>query len=226
MRALVYSKNRAAQLDLLLRSIEVYAPWIKPKVLYVCSPYHDDSYAICADEHPEAAFIYEDDFEAQTRRFLAGTSRFIWLVDDAVFFRSVSEPQELPWTSRIAGGHRWRDYPPTSERGYPLAVCDTAYETDTILPLLDFSFSNPNQLERGMRDRSDRFTPETIHGEQWQSLCTIESNAVSVDSLNPTIGEDVDLLCDRYMDGERLAFLSPKEITLDDPHLRIPLVWA
>lgn len=221
LKALVYSKNRAAQLDLLLRSVRIYAPWIKPMVLFTCSASHDDSYAVCAYEHPEAVFIYEEDFEAQTRRFLATTKKFIWLVDDAVFFLPTPEPVKLPWTCRITGGHRWRDFPPESEQGYPLAVCDTAYETKTIIHLLDFSFSNPNQLERGLRDRRQWFKPEIIHGKH--TLHTIESNAVSVDSLNPTVGENVDQIRDRYMIGDRLAFPTPEA---EVPHLKIPLVWA
>lgn len=222
--ALVYSRNRAAQLDLLLRSAARYAPWIAPTVLYRRRDSHEHSYFALRSEHLAVDFIIEYAFERQTREFLAEHERFMWLVDDAVFFRPAPEPTAFPWTTRIDGGHRWRDHPPTTEQGYPLAVCDTAYESDTILPLLDFAFADPNELERGLHARRERFEPETIHGAG-QSLCTIEHNAVSASSCNPTMGGDVDELRDLYMAGKRLDLDALKLGPSLSPHVQVPLVW-
>ncbi len=222
MKALIYSRNRAAQLDLLLRSIQTYATWIEPAVLYRCDPSHRQSYRICTREHPEAEFVQQVDFEKQTRMFLSNHEEFIWLVDDGVFFRDAIAPTGLPWTTRQSGGHLWRNHKPDTEQGFPLAVCDTAFRSDTILPLLDFRFRNPNVLERGMHERRDMFSPDMIYGDSAPSFCTIEHNAVSPDSWSPTMGGDVDELRALYTIGRRLKLIDDPH---SGPHIQVPLVW-
>ncbi len=222
MKALVYSRNRAAQLDLLLRTVKTYAHWIEPAVLFTCDPVHRQSYRICQREHPEADFVPEVNFEQQTRTFLSSHERFMWLVDDGVFFRDAAVPRELPWALRVRGGYRWTDHQPEEEQGWPIVVGGSCYETGTVLPLLDFPFKNPNQLERGLHARRDRFSPDVIYGDTAPSFCTIEHNAVSDDSWNPTMGGDVDELRALYTIGRRLSFIA---VPKSGPHIQVPLEW-
>jgi hypothetical protein len=90
---LVWSKNRACQLNALLRSLTQYIP-SRVVVLYTYS--NDDfkhGYDICRQNNPFVSFIKEDDFYNDTLFCIdAMRSDHICLTtDDTVVFRSVSD---------------------------------------------------------------------------------------------------------------------------------------
>ncbi len=199
------------------------APWIEPTVLYTCDPGHESSYEQAISEH-DAVFVREQNFEMQTRAFLYGRPKFMWLVDDGVFYQPTPEPTDLPWSHRRPGCWQWRDHHSQSEEGYPLAVCDTVYQTDTVTPLLEFTFDNPNALERGMHARRYGFTPLTVYGGE-QTFCTVEHNAVSRLSVNPTMGGDIEDLRLRYLAGQRISLADVGTWTIDKAHVQFEYRW-
>lgn len=91
IRAIVFSKDRPAQLDLLLRSIKVNAPWISPVTVIFHSPNSRmiDGYLTCAAEHPSVTFLREKVFREQVVRTLTDGWTTL-LCDDDVFYRRVT----------------------------------------------------------------------------------------------------------------------------------------
>jgi hypothetical protein len=97
--AIVYSKNRAAQLDLLLRSIEENAPDLYDEVHVICKgdAEYDAAYQICALQHPEVVFHTELSLREQTLRLAEQDAHLAFLMDDCVFYHKGegSDPAEI-----------------------------------------------------------------------------------------------------------------------------------
>jgi glycosyltransferase involved in cell wall biosynthesis len=91
IRLVAFSKDRPAQLDLLLRSIERFVPTgVQTAVVFTASDQlHDRGYAVVRDEHPWAQWVDEREaggFKAATLGLVAGAGeRLGFLVDDIVF---------------------------------------------------------------------------------------------------------------------------------------------
>jgi glycosyltransferase involved in cell wall biosynthesis len=91
IRFVVFSKDRPAQLDLLLRSIDRFVPdGVETAVVFTASEeLHDRGYAVVRDEHPWAQWVDEREaggFKAATLALVAGAgARIGFLVDDIVF---------------------------------------------------------------------------------------------------------------------------------------------
>ena len=148
-------------------------------------------------------------FEREVRAFLGEHERVVFHTDDDVFYRRAWGPpdhwqavhsirlgvntsyqqttghlQQLPaepldtqllWKWRDAGG----------DFGYPLSLNATVYRSADLLPLMDFSFSNPTQLEAQLAARADRFTPEWMTAPLHSCCVSIPLNRVTTDSRNP-----------------------------------------
>lgn len=85
---LIFSKNRACQLDLLLRSIKTYCKSPHSvNILYTLSEEHKESYDICFSQHQKLNWIREFDFRSQTLD-LFKMNNLCLLTDDTVFFRN------------------------------------------------------------------------------------------------------------------------------------------
>jgi glycosyltransferase involved in cell wall biosynthesis len=91
IRLVVFSKDRPAQLDLLLRSIDRFVPTgVQTAVVYTASEeLHDRGYAMVRDVHPWARWVDEREaggFKAATLGLVADAGeRLGFLVDDVVF---------------------------------------------------------------------------------------------------------------------------------------------
>jgi glycosyltransferase involved in cell wall biosynthesis len=91
IRLVVFSKDRPAQLDLLLRSIDRFVPTgVQTAVVYTASEeLHDRGYAMVRDAHPWARWVDEREaggFKAATLGLVADAGeRLGFLVDDVVF---------------------------------------------------------------------------------------------------------------------------------------------
>lgn len=93
---LVFSKDRAPQLNLFLQSLWRNGQRLADKkiVLWTVSePRFRTAYKTCEDEHPDVLFVRERDFARQTREIVenATTPTFMLCVDDDVFYRPFSE---------------------------------------------------------------------------------------------------------------------------------------
>ncbi len=195
--ALIFSKDRACQLDLLLRSIAHYAPtlYCSVDVLWTASTRaYGDGYRRCFSEHLEADFALEHDFEAQVRQWLDRAGLLLsFLVDDDVFYRPAPFPREIPWAYR--GG----DY------DYPLSLDGNVYERPLLCTVLAgiSGWKDPTQLEATMDALRERVPfSEVGHGEP--CLAGLPWNRVSSSSRMPHESVDPQSLNERYLAGARL----------------------
>lgn len=95
---LIFSKDRACQLDALLRSIYQFCNTLnnhyKISILYTYSDSHKASYELCKHKHPKPKWIKETNFEEQTKSLLEN-KKICLLTDDTLFFRKFSYAGKL-----------------------------------------------------------------------------------------------------------------------------------
>jgi hypothetical protein len=89
--AIVFSRDRAMQLDLLLTSLERNAPGIfdPVHVLWRSGPEYREGYEVCALNHPAVSFVPENDLAAQVRYLLHAADFASFFTDDDVLYRPV-----------------------------------------------------------------------------------------------------------------------------------------
>ena len=89
--AIVVSKDRPAQLDLLLRSLATNAPGLTDDVHVIWQigrNVYEQSYALCANEHPTVAFHRQYRLEMDVLDLIdEGDDEVMFLTDDSVFYR-------------------------------------------------------------------------------------------------------------------------------------------
>lgn len=95
LTAIVVSKDRAAQLDLLLRSVTCHAEHLidSISVVWNCSSTeHEQAYAICQNDHPSADFYQEEHFHSDISWQVEQADDYVmFLTDDSYFYRGVPE---------------------------------------------------------------------------------------------------------------------------------------
>jgi ElaB/YqjD/DUF883 family membrane-anchored ribosome-binding protein len=94
--AIVFSRDRAAQLDLLLSSIKENAPSLfqRTAVLFThSSKSFRSGYQKCMDEHEDVLFVKERAFQEQLRAQVERADKYVaFLCDDDIFYRWMVEP--------------------------------------------------------------------------------------------------------------------------------------
>jgi hypothetical protein len=220
---LVFSRDRAAQLDLLLRSIEKHGPWLYKTVTVLhtfSSPEFGLGYRDVIAEHPWVRFVPEVNFESDVRNWLERhTGETVsFLVDDCVFYRDAYQPEMLPWSFR--GG----DY------DYPFSLDGNVYAKSDVIALLEgVPFTGPTELESQGHLHRGRL-PFTHMNHDVPCLVGVPANKVSTASQMPDMGLDPRWLNERYLAGDRLQL--PSETTYEYPtndlgaHAELPLVFA
>jgi hypothetical protein len=115
INALVFSKDRAMQLDAVLRSLRLHcrdADLLATTVLYaVSNDTHARHYAQLAREHPGVHFLEEKDFKGDILSLVKPSRFLLFLVDDNIFVREFSledavgqlqaTPQALAFSLRL-----------------------------------------------------------------------------------------------------------------------------
>jgi len=128
----IFSKNRAMQLHLCLKSLVINCPDIfgssDVTVLYKADKEHRRSYKILAEEFPQFRFRQEKDFKKDVLKILQKRDYVFFIVDDTVFTRefTLSEvlssldafPQTLGFSLRL-GRNCTYCYPLDAEQGLP-----------------------------------------------------------------------------------------------------------
>lgn len=186
LTTLIFSKNRACQLDLLLRSLRLLVKHKNLRVLYTCDPEYAAAYDKTVKLHPNVEFIIEEDFRRQVIDSIAN-EYVLFLVDDDVMIDSYSEDcpefikfqrnedilclnlrmarnydydflkdKKVPIPEFNGGMWKWKNY--QHDWGYPMSVSSHIFRKKDLLPILEtLEFSgNPIILERSMRGRLDK----------------------------------------------------------------------
>jgi len=105
--AIVFSKDRACQLDALLMSIEAYAAgrFDPVYVLWTYSnPEYRVGYGICAERHRDVIFLHEVNFREDTLALLEGKKLVCFFTDDDILTGPIYEEIEetLAWNRVLA----------------------------------------------------------------------------------------------------------------------------
>ena len=186
LTTLIFSKNRACQLDLLLRSLRFLVKHNNLRVLYTCDPKYAEAYDKVWKLHPDVEFIIEKDFKRQVIDSI--TSEYVlFLVDDDVMIGSFDEDcpefikfqeneeiiclnlrmaqsydydflkdKQVPIPKFDDGMWEWKNY--RHDWGYPMSASSHIFRQKDILPILEtIEFgSNPIILERSMRGKLNK----------------------------------------------------------------------
>lgn len=214
---LVFSKDRPAQLDLLLRSIQQFAKgfYASKVVLWRDSaPEYTRGYRACIAESAGVTFWREHAFEANVRWWLSQAGETCsFLVDDDVFYREAPPIVELPWSLR--GG----DY------GYPFSLDGNVYETRHVVGLLDgIRFTDPTELEARAHEQSMRLPFTHVIPCEPPCLVGIPANRVSTSSRMPHMGIHEYELNEDYLKGMRLRMIDYGDDNLP-AHAELPLMF-
>jgi hypothetical protein len=255
IHCLVFSKDRAMQLDAFLRSAKQHAPYASVTVLWNASDQeHADTYEW--DLWRSQMFAREHggkDFEKMFRLWLADFDRVVFHTDDDVFFpqhdplipssvettdniislrlgantthcHPMRQTQRVP--EIINSSLRWQWREEEGDFGYPLTLNATVYRSADLLPLLDFPFSNPTELEAGLAAQADRFGPQWMTAPLRSCCVSLPHNRVSVSSGCPAGSNPAwqpDALRDLYLEGWRIDLDAMDFSAVVGAHQEIPL---
>lgn len=199
MTAVVFSKDRALQLDAFLRSYRDHVtPLGAVRVLYLASsPRHAAAYDEVFALHDFVAPHAQEWFKLDLLRLLQVGGNVVFFVDDQVFIRPWGVA-ERPGLSLRHGPHLTRDYnshdapqplPPYTMDGdlvtwlwadgklawgYPLSLDGHVYEAREMRAMIEMlEFRSPNTLESGLQ----RFVPVFLAR---RGACYRESKVVNV----------------------------------------------
>lgn len=212
--ALVFSRNRAMQLDALLRSIRVCAPTLygSVSVLYRAdSADHDLAYLDCFRAHRDVVAVEQSSrFEIDVRDWLEERTQGVaFHCDDDVFYR---RPTFKTLGAGVAGYslrlgsntfrchpqggrefeppkvlYRWPAY--ELDAGYPFSLNGHVYRAETVRALIEgLTFDGPNDLEA---QGDARWVAEPRRFGEWlgcgtfSSVVTIPANRVNDGYANP-----------------------------------------
>lgn len=185
MIVIIFSKNRACQLDLLLRSLRFRVKHLNLRVIYTCDPEYKAAYDKVMKLYPNVEFVLEENFKRQVINSI--TNEYVlFLVDDDVMIDIYSEDcpefikfqrnediiclnlrmahnydydflkdKQAPIPEFDLGMWKWKNY--RHDWGYPMSVGSHIFRKKDILPILEtLEFGNPIMLERSMRGRLDK----------------------------------------------------------------------
>lgn len=252
IHCLVFSKDRAMQLDAFLRSADKYAPYESIAVLAQASDaVHRESY----DDFPFNTireWRWNTPFSQWVREWWEDKQpdHVVFHTDDDVFFRAppdltyispvyslrlgrnttychpLDRMQQLPPQHSVTSWRQWKWRESDGDFGYPLSLNATIYRSADLLPLLDFHFSNPTELEAGLAARANRFKPEWMASPPRSCCVSLPHNVVSVSSGNPRGGNpdwQPAALCEKYLDGWRIDLDAMDWSNIVGAHQEVPL---
>lgn len=245
MKAIVFSKDRAMQLDLLLTSLSRNAPGLFDVTVLWASRLMQESYAICAAEHPDVTFIEEDGLTYQVRS-LVGDKLVAFFTDDDVLYErmSVVPPLREKWIclSLRLGMNTNYCYPldraqatPLSTQwewrradgdfAYPMSLDGHIFRANDLLPHLGH-FTTPNWLEVMLVKAAPRIDRPLMAAYPHSRLVNIPVNRVQDEMPNRNGNyHSVQELNDRYLQGQRIDLDALDFSDIRAAHQEIPLVF-
>jgi hypothetical protein len=150
----IFSKDRACQLDLLLRSIKTYfTQWSKQKIAIIykaTSEQYTNGYELVKKKHPEFIFIKENNFKEDVKGFFAVSFKSVmFLVDDDIFINEfsvesnefkqfLSSPEILALSPRMHPNITYCY--PTKTKATPPALNNNVWNWRTAQPNTDWSY--------------------------------------------------------------------------------------
>ena len=239
------------QLDALLRTAVLRSPYASCSVL---TPNQDDAYRQVYEDHTEIGWFNETTrgFEKLTREWIAlcaeaghrvcfhsddeiwygGVPPALCESDEIIMFRQgrnttfchpLNCEQEIP-----PDFPRWRWREAKHDFGYPLSLNATVYHATDLLPLLNFPFSDPNQLEAGLACQARDFPREWCVAPEQSATVSLPHNVTSKSSNNPRGGNpewQAEALTLQYLKGWRIDTDAMDFSNITAAHQEVPLVF-
>jgi hypothetical protein len=224
MNCIIFSMNRACQLELLLQSMQRHAAWMRPSVLYKHTTFQFGlGYAKLKN-----MYYIQWEKERHFRSDLIGLAHpydpfTMFLCDDDVFINPVlfdTTPLDNPNIACISlrlnphltychpsGGQsrydtRGWEYS-EGDYGYPMSLNGHIYRTADVMPMLKYlGYTNPNELEREMA--ANPICRRFIHFYDKSSVMNIPLNQVQTMWKLPCGTDSPETLNDKFLQGYRL----------------------
>ncbi len=245
IHSVVFSKDRAMQLDGLLQSMSKYAPQLKSVVVIYAATTADSSraYDVLASEQPGVLVPETRDFRrdvvAAINQNHLNLPLTMMLVDDDLFYRPLPEFDLEPNTTfatRLGHNctyHYMSNSPQVVPRGlcgdggggdfdYPASLDGQVYRTSELLPLLrECRYANPNELE----DALWRSFKARLLFAKHSCLVGIPHNSVGTYQSNRHAGGSAAELTKLYLKGWRMDLDSMDFSAVIGAHQEIPYKW-
>jgi hypothetical protein len=226
---IVFSKNRACQLELLLRSLQQFQYNSPVSVLYTCNPGFEAGYKKLIEMYPEITFIREVNFKQQLVCLIGEYTMF--MVDDDIIIESFCEdcpefiefkrnPDILCLTLRIWPGYNappelknntwiWRGL--KKGWGYPMSVTSHIFRKEDIFPIiLKNEMEIPNDLEVRLRKNApDR--PLMLCFDKPKTINNLANQVQNKYVSKNLSGVSLEYLEEMFLKGERLSLEDIKE---------------
>lgn len=199
--AIVFSKNRALQLEALLRSLRENCDHFDTvHVQYHADQHHQSSYEVLATAYPGIQFTREDGFKATLLTLLPRAGRVAFFVDDDIVFRPVAAIPECPIFSLRLGDNVANK----THFQYTGSLDGNVFQAKALAGLRDANFTQPNALEIAVL----KLTRQLPMRYDQQCVLGIPNNRVSEGSGCSHMDGDCDKLLSLFERGARIDYKS------------------
>jgi hypothetical protein len=219
MRLIIFSKDRACQLDALLRSVHKNCNHFDDiAVLYTASA---RKFRRGYTEVRGARLVRQNDFKRDLLNLIPKRGQVCFMVDDIIVFKEVPNiPRVRPGTTyslRLGSNVKKK-----AHFSYPMSTDGHVFRGDDIWPLMrSIDFINPNKLESRLQKFSSKF--RIIYSEQY--LVSIPHNIVSNTTGCSFTGKySTDNLNQEFLAGNRIDFEAMDFSGIDNVHADIDYV--
>jgi hypothetical protein len=225
MNIIIFSKNRAAQLDLLLQGLTLPAT-----ILYTYDPEFEAGYKKLIKMYPEFDFVKEINFKGQLIKLIKD-EHILFLVDDDFVvepfnvnckeFKQLKKNKLILCLSlRLAptfnevppffpdNTWRWKNH--HHSWGYPMSVSSTIFRSKDILPIIiEHDFRNPNELEIVLR----KSPPQRRYMSCCDTMkfCNNLANKVNYQYPYKNLGVSIHELEKDFLSGKRISLPKMRE---------------
>jgi hypothetical protein len=232
---IIFSKNRACQLDLLLRSIRLYTKCLQLKVIYTFSDsFFQAGYEKLKQKFTEVEWILEQgQFKQEVIKNIVQL-HVMFLVDDVVFIDNFSEEsnefEEFKHSNEILTlslrlspkisycyafdssssipnfvGRKWSWKNAQGDWGYPMSLDGNIFRSNDIRSIDKLPFTCPNEFE-GMLGWLDTVNEKPfVICFQQQKVVGMPLNKVQNSIPNRSMEISVDFLNKQFLDGKYIS---------------------
>ncbi len=249
---IIFSKDRAAQLDLLLRSLERYAPHESTKVIWDAStPGFLEGYmSLPIDRMSD---VMEDNFELKLRRMLweCPDQTVTFFCDDDVVFDTIPDYDLETWNGtwsdlvmcvslRLGAQNKTQPWPgeiwnwvvlPRTDYGFPASIDGHTFRVRDVFWMIEGrSIPNPSEFETVMAKRIGLFSRQRplMGCFEQQKLVGIPVNRVSEQSHVPfgtKYPQNTAALNKKFLAGYRICLDALDFSKVDGCHREIMFEW-
>jgi hypothetical protein len=251
MTAIVFSKDRALQLDAFLRSFRKHVLGVKLIVIVAVSDVrHRLAYRLVFDRHPWATAVWEAERLKETLlSVIPPSGSVVFFVDDQIFIRSwngvgcagvslrlaphltycytMNRPQTLPFFEATPGLLRWRWTDGHLDWAYPLSLDGHVFDAAEMATLIGIcSFRSPNTLETALQEHCDAYLRGYPYGFCYREsrVINVPWNTVQTDYDNRNEGDSIEAFLEHWEAGKQIALGVIYGVVNQSVHQALPLV--